>query len=273
MLKGNLRGATTLSIIVAICALAATLGGLFLEGLYLNNTFVNLVWVATDMITLVLALPLLVVGMALTRRGSLRGLLVWLAMLDFMLYNYAYYLFSAAFNWFFMLYLLIYVLSAVALIALLLKLDAAWIAKQFSPKTPVRWISGFMVLVAVGLTFIYSMMTAGFLFRGELPAIIAMTGHLTSVVFALDLSLVVPVFVVGGIWLWQRKPWGYVLAGASLVKGAVYNLVLASASTYAGNNGFPEAIGEVPLWLTLAAGSLVASVFLFANIQKKSAEK
>lgn len=268
MFKSDFKAVYSLSIIVAVLAAAAALGGLLLDGLYLNNQFVNLVWQATDAVTLLLALPLLVIGMALTRRGSLRGLLVWLAMLDYMLYNYAYYLFSAAFNWFFLIYLAIYVLSIVALITALLKVDARWIGAQFSPKTPARWISGFMLFVAVGLTAIYTIMSVGFIVSGTAPELIEKTGHITSVVFALDLSLVVPVFAVGAIWLWQRRPWGYIIAGFSLVKGAVYNLVLAFVSLYAGSNGFPEAAAEVPLWLTLSLGSLVAAIFLLANIRQ-----
>lgn len=67
--------------------------------------------------------------------------------------------------------------------------------------------------LAVGLLWVVVIaIWVGFITTGQLPPIVIQTGHPTSLVFALDLSLVVPVLVLGAIWLWKRRPWGYVLA-------------------------------------------------------------
>jgi len=42
---------------------------------------------------------------------------------------------------------------------------------------------------------------AGFVATGQLPPFVIQTGHPTSVIFALDPSLVVPVLALGAIWL------------------------------------------------------------------------
>jgi hypothetical protein len=110
-----------------------------------------------------------------------------------------------------------------------------------------------------------------FVFTGEVPAFITQVAHPTSVVFALDLSLVVPFLVVGAIWLWQREPWGYVLAAVLNVKGAVYMLALSAVSVSAARAGLPDASAQLPIWGLLGLGFIAASVFLLGNPIRKSA--
>jgi len=207
-------------------ATAASAGGLILGNLYRDNTFVASLWKGNDLVTLVVAVPMIIAALVLSMRGSQRAQLVWLAMLNYMLYNYAFYLFAAAFNWFFLIYVALFTLSIFALIFGLVNIDVNGISKKFRARTPVKWISGYMLFVALGLSTIYISQSIGFVATGQLPEIVLKTGHPTSIVFAIDLSLLVPVFVLGAICLWKRKPWGYVLATMSMVKGAVYTLVL-----------------------------------------------
>ena len=267
MEKRKLNLLRTLAVAIIILAAIASAGGLLLDGLYRDNAFLTMVWKTTDLMILLVALPLSAAALVFVGRGSTRWLLVLLAMMDFTLYNYSYYLFGSAFNWFFLLYVAIVVLSAAALIIGLIGIDVSGIKQQFKRKTPVRWISGYMLFVAIGLTTIYLIMTFAFIFTGQLPVIVEITGHVTNVVFALDLTMVVPVFIFAAVWLWKRQPWGYVLAGISVIKGAVYSFILAVVTVAAANNGFPESASEIPLWATLSAGGIAASLVLLLNIK------
>ncbi len=69
-------------------------------------------------------------------------------------------------------------------------------------------MAGYMVLVAAGLTTVYVAQSIAFVRTGALPAIVAITGHPTSLVFALDLPLVVPALLVGAFWLQQDRAVG-----------------------------------------------------------------
>jgi hypothetical protein len=100
LLPSDLKIPRILSICIAILAAIAALGGLLLPGLYRDNPFVTAVWKGNDLVTLAVAVPLLAAAMVFSMRGSVRAFLIWMGMLDFMLYNYAFYLFAAAFNWF-----------------------------------------------------------------------------------------------------------------------------------------------------------------------------
>ena len=266
--SGKIRSAYVFSVLIIILAILASAGGLLMDNLYRDNPFVTLAWQNTDLVTLVVAVPIFTIALILSWRGSQRAHLIWLAMVDYTLYNYAYYLFAAAFNWFFLVYVALFVLSIAVLILGLLDLDVNGISQKFRDSTPVKWISGYMLFVATSLTSIYLAMTVGFIVTGQLPAIVEKSGHPTNVVFALDLSLVVPVFVFAAILLWKRQPWGYVLAAISIVKGTIYNLALTMVTIAAARAGYPDSAGEIPLWIGLFAGSLIASLFLLGHIKK-----
>lgn len=269
----SLNSAYILSALVALLAIVASAGGLFIDGLYRDNPFVTAGWYGNDLVTLVVAVPVLVAVLILSMRGSQRARPVWLGMLGYMLYNYAFYLFGAAFNRFFLLYVALLSFSIFALIFGVAKLDVGAISRRFKTRTPVKWISGWMLVVAVGLGGVEIAQVLGFAATGKLPQVIVNVGHPTSVVFALDLSLVVPFFVLGAIWLWQRQPWGYVLAAILNVKGVVYMLALTATSVSAARAGFPEAAAQVPIWVSLGAGSLTASLLLLMNLKHENGSK
>src|ERR1044071_3889065 len=136
------RLATLFSTIIAVLALIASAGGLFWNGLYRDNTLVTAAFRGNDLITLVVAVPGLLIALRMIRRGSARAHLVGLGLLAYMLYNYVFYLYGAAFNRFFLLYVALVALSITALIISISSLDVQSISQAFLPRTPVRWIAG-----------------------------------------------------------------------------------------------------------------------------------
>jgi hypothetical protein len=263
VLPTKCRTADTLSAIVVILATIASAGGIFLNGLYRDNSFVISAWKGNDLVTLFIMVPILTVALILSRRGSQRAYLVWMGALDYMLYNYAFYLFAAAFNWFFLIYAALLGLSIFALLFGLVKINPGAIAQCFRAKTLWRWIvSTYMLFSSIGLSVVYLAQSIGFIVTNQLPTVVTRTGHPTSIIFALDLTLL----ILGAIWLLQRQPWGYILAGISTVKGPAYTLVLTVGSLWAANSGFPDVSTQIPIWVFLTVFGLIANALLFANM-------
>ncbi|MFZ5821466.1 MAG: hypothetical protein ACOYYJ_16335 [Chloroflexota bacterium] len=268
MPETKLKPVTILSILIAILATIASAGGLLLDGLYRDNAFVTTTWLGNDAVTLFLAVPILVAAMVISNRGSLKAYLIWMGALDYMLYNYAFYLFGAAFNWFFLVYAALLALSILALLFGLANLDVNGISGQVRQEAPVKWIGGYFLFVASGLGLVYLLQSIGFIFTDSVPAIVTMSGHPTNVVFALDLTLLIPWLILGAFWLMKRQAWGYVIAGILNVKGPLYTLVLAINSILVYNAGITQT-SELPLWGTLTALGLIASVLFYANMKEK----
>lgn len=259
----------SLSGLIAVLMLVQAGAGLAWPGLYRDNLFVATASRGNDLVTLVVALPLLLLALVLARRGSARAHLVWLGMLDYALYNYAFYLFGTAFNRLFLLYVALFALSLYTLLIALANVDVAAIRPAFPESLPNRWISGYMLFVALGLSSVYLAQSVGFIVTGDLPPIVVLSGHPTNIVFALDLSLVVPVLALGAWLLWRRHPWGYVLAIIANVKGAVYMLVLCVNTVWAFQAGAVESTAELGLWGPIGLASLIASLVLVGQMQPK----
>ena len=264
----NLKPVFILSILIALLAIFVSIGGLTLNGLYRDNAFVKTTWLGNDWVTLTLAVPILVAALFYSSRGSLKAQLIWMGMLDYMLYNYAFYLFGSAFNWFFLIYVALVGLSIFALIFGLVNLDVDGISQQFRDRTPVKWIGGYFLFVVGGLGIVYLVQSIGFILTGQLPVIIPRSGHITNVVFALDLTMVVPWLTLGAIWLMQRKPWGYIIAGILGIKAPLYTLIL-TVNSYLVMKGGLGGADELPLWATLTVLGSLASGLLYGNMRRE----
>jgi hypothetical protein len=269
--KTNLQppasGAFVLSVITAILMAAASAGGLFIGGLYQDNLLVASGWIGNDLVTLVLAVPLLALSLVFSRRGFHRATLVWLGLLFYTLYNYAFYLFGAAFNSFFLVYVGLFTLSMLALIFGMASLNVQAIRSRFRPGTPVKWIGGYMLLVSVLLGVFHISLSLGYVFSGNVPDIIKNVGHPTNVISALDLSFVASFGLLGALWLWKRRPWGYVLAVVWNVKGAVYMAALSAAAVRGFQTGAADNVMQVALWGPIGIGSLICVIFLLRNMK------
>lgn len=258
-----------LSMIIVILSALTSISGLLRPDLYRDNPFVKTTWLGNDAVTLFIAIPILVAALVYSAKGSSKGQLIWMGMLDYMLYNYAFYLFGAAFNVFFLLYAALLALSIIALIFGLTNLDVNGISQQFRKDVPVKWIGGYFLFVASGLGLVYLIQSISFIATGNIPAIVTISGHPTNVVFALDLTLLIPWLILGALWLMKRKLWGYVIAGILNVKGPLYTLILAVNSILVVNAGIAET-SELPLWGTLTVLGLIASVLFYVNMRPEN---
>lgn len=246
--------------------MVASAGGLLFRSVYLDNDFVRMTWLGNDAVTLFLAIPILVLALVSSQRGSLKAQLVWMGALDYMLYNYAFYLFGTAFNAFFLIYVALFGLSIFALIFGLTNLDINGVSQQVRERTPVKWIGGYFLFVAFGLSTVYLSQSIGFIFTGQVPSIVTASGNPTNLVFALDLTLLVPWLVLGALWLMKRHPWGFAIAGILSVKGPLYTLILAVNTLLTMQAGMGTG-AELPLWVTLTVLGLIAGILFYGNMQ------
>ncbi|HEX8510831.1 MAG TPA: hypothetical protein VF635_15200 [Propionibacteriaceae bacterium] len=267
-----------LSAAVAVLMGCPSLLGLALRGEYRDVEWIRATWFGNDWVTLILALPLLVVALALVRRGSIRGQLLWLGMLGYSTYTYAFYLFGAALNVFFPLYAILLVLSVVGLILALPRLDVSAVAAGFTKRTPVRIIGGCLVGIGVGLAGVWLAMWAGYAFAGRPTPI---EPEVFKLVAALDLTVMVPALTAGGVLLWRRAAWGFVLSTVPGVQGALYLLILSVTSLILMRRDLAEPPGELPIWGPLGLITASVTVLLltyagttrsFVNVPKSRAQ-
>jgi hypothetical protein len=265
---GRLRAAYALSAATGVLMAAQSAAGMLFFGLYRDQQFALDAWRVNDPVTFFVAVPLVFTSLALAVRGSLRGLLVLLGVMQYALYNYAYYLFGAALNVHFLLYVALFVVSGLTLIAGLSGLDVSAIRKSFSPRTPVRLVAAYMGFWAVALGVAWIGQSLLFTFTGQLPELGEGPFRLIA---ALDLSLVVTPVAIGAKWLWARRDWGFIIAVVLNTKGTIYAALLSIASLAGGPVAEGGGDGLFALWLVFTLGSLGSLAVLLVNM--RSAEQ
>lgn len=244
--------------------LAQSTLGLLMPGLYRDVEWIAATWWGNDGVTLIVGVPLFVAGLVGAGRRSVRGLLLWLGVMAYACYNYAFYLFGAALNAFFLLYVAATVLAAGTIIVALAHLDIAALTRGFRAGTPVRLIGGALASIGSGLATVWVAMWAAYVFAGRPTPV---EPEAFQVVAALDLAVMVPALTLGGVLLWQRRPWGYLIATMASIQGALYLLVLTVNSAVAILRGLVPAPGELPIWGPLMACTTIIAVTLLGSVR------
>jgi hypothetical protein len=250
-----LRWPGIVSAVIAVLMTFASLGGLFLPDLYRDNTWATAAFRGNDLATLVLAVPALAVALLLARRGSEQARLVWFAVLAYNVYNYAFYLFGTTFNDFFLLYA---ALESLSLITLAFAIPAIAAIRWPVRHNRARVVAGYLAVVGIMFGAMWVAQAAQFLASGTVPRVIGDSGLHTSIVFALDLTLIVPAMLIGAVLLWRGHPAGVVLGVVMNVIGALYMVALACAGAFQAHAGISGASWAAPPYIELAITSLAA---------------
>lgn len=236
--------------------------GIFAKDLYQDNLLVTAGWVGNDLVTLSLAMPLLVISIFLTQRGSLRGILLLSGVLAYTLYCYAFYLFGAAFNSLYLVYVGILVTSTFGLLFALTSSQVEQIAHQVTISKLTQTTGILVILVSIVLGSFWIMTSLSFIWSGEVPAMVTAVEHPTNVTGALDLWMVVSFGILGGVWLFQRKAWGYIIATIWSIKGLLYMLALSAAALAQFSSGATEDLTQLAIWVPIGVVCLLSSGLL-----------
>ena len=260
----RLTAAWVLSVVVLVLMVVQAGLGLAVSDLYPEEPWAVAAFRGNDLVTLLLAAPLLAVSLlASRRRESSASVLVWLGMLHYGVYNYAYYSFGAAFSSAFLLHVAALVASLGGILMLATSIDADRAARGVAGGARSRVVAVYTTVVGVALVAAWGGLSLRFALTGDLPQDV-MPPSAVHLVYAIDLSLLAPVFVVAGVLLWRREAWGSVLAVAINASGAVYLAVLWAVGGFQADAGIagktwlsPVAIGSVLACLAATLALLV----------------
>jgi hypothetical protein len=265
----RLRASVMLSVAAVVSMSVASIAGLVMHGLYQDPPSTASMLRGYDLVTLLVAVPLLAAALWGVRRGSVRAQLVWVGMLAYGGYNYGLYVFGSAFNALFLVHVAAFSSSVFAFAFALSALDVSGIAARFSPRTPVRWISGLLAFLALGLGGMWIVNALGFAMTGETPqgSALVETPAVVHLGYTLDLSLLVPGYALAAVLLWRRAAWGYLLAAAVLVSGTVHQLGYLVALPFQVRADVAGATAVDPGEFPIALAFAVATTVLLAGVR------
>jgi hypothetical protein len=268
---GGLPAARILSLIILVLMVVTSVAGLLIKDLYQDEPSVAAMLRAYDLVTLLIVVPALALTLLPSMRTSRRAQLVWVSALSYGAYDYANYVFGAAFNRFFLAHVALFSLSIFALALALTNLDVVAVAQQFRRRLPVRIISVLLLITGLSLAGMWVFYSLRFAFTGETPkeSLLVLPLSAVHLGYVLDLALLVPAQVLGAVLLWRRAPWGYVLGTVTLVFGTVYQLNYMTALVFQVNANVPGATAFDPVEPYIAGAFALGAALMLGGMKER----
>lgn len=222
----------------------------------------------TALVVFGVAVPLLLWSMWAAARGSVRAVVAWLGAVAYLLYNAVMFVFATPFNRLFLLYVAMLSLAIWMAVGMLRQVR---IGAVRSGTMPVRGIATYIwVVVALNLLAWLSAIVPA-LFAQAPAGLLDGTGLTTNPVYVQDLAFWLPLAAVAGVWLWHRRPWGFLIAGSVLTMWVLEGISVA-VDQWFGHAADPTSpvVSASMAWFfaALAAVGCVPVYFFYRRLEK-----
>jgi hypothetical protein len=203
---------------VAILLATLSLGGLVTSAYAYEAPAWRAQAIGQDWFDLVIAAPWLALCGTLARTGSYRWRILLAGAYAYTVYEALIYAFAIHFNAWFLVYCATLGLAGFALASLVIQLRR----ETGSIDRGARRLAG-GVLVALGSAFALLWLAEDVpaVLRGEPSSTLRETGLLTNPVHVIDYAFVLPLHVLGGVWLLRDRPQGALLGPIVLAFGVL----------------------------------------------------
>ena len=255
-------------------ALAASLSGLLIDGVYAGAASTAEMFRGYDLVTAVAVGLGLVVVSRPARLASARARLATTGLAAYLVYTYAYYLFGTGFNGLFLLHVGAFVTAAAALVLHLTDLDLSSVEDLFGVLPRVRAVAGILGGLAVALGGMWVYLAVDNAVTGETPAgsRLVETETVVHLGMALDLTLLVPLYTAAAVLLLRRARWGYVLAAVALFAGILHQVGYIVAMPFQVAADIPGAVAYDPGEPVIVLLYLIAAGLLLVQTRRRSGE-
>ncbi len=181
------------------------------NGLYQNDSINKAVtFRGFDWANLVVCLPLAGLGIYLYRRGRLRGQLLLAAIFMYLAWNYVLGVMGNAYNNLFLVWTALFAIGIWGVFIIGADVDIRALPGVLGTRFPVKAVAIYLITLALFLFVQYAAEIINALVTGNPPVSLQM--YTTLELAALELAVMIPLHVVGGVLLWRKNAWGYFLA-------------------------------------------------------------
>ncbi|MCG8481869.1 MAG: hypothetical protein MJA31_01025 [Clostridia bacterium] len=219
---------------------------------------------AQDMVTMILGIPLLLISLLLTHKGSLRGQLLLTGTLGYFLYTYTSYVFLWMYNSLFLVYVLLMSVSFFALILNLMSFDILQLPKHFNKRLPVKVLGIFQIALGIVIALLW----IGKIANADTTSIPpeGLEHYTTLVIQGLDLGFIVPIAILSGVLIIRRKPFGYLLSSIIIMKGFTMGITILAMIRGMASAGVAVNLIEIIIFSAINVWMAICMVLLLKNI-------
>jgi hypothetical protein len=225
---GPTRLATELSALLGLVSAVAAAGSLARPSLLSGTPVTDGNLRGTALVVLVLGLPALAGGSLAARRGSVRGLVLWLGAAAYLTYQGVMFCFGTPVNALFLTYVAMLGLGVWTLATLLPATAEPEVVDRVGPRTPYRLAALVLGTFAVLNALAWLVRVVPVVWTGDRPDALDGSGLITSPVWVQDLAFWIPAALVASVMAWRRLARGVLLVTAMLTFYVIECLSVAS---------------------------------------------
>ena len=257
-----------LTALIALFGIPVHLAGILNPSIYRDPLLLLPQNRATDVVTLVIGIPLLIGSAVATARGSRPGRILWLAAMGFLLYDYGMYALAVRWQPLFLAYLALFGLSLYGTILGFTGTDPVLIRPVVDDRIPRKRVAAYLLGVAMVVGGVWLSEEIGATARGATPKSVIEFETPTNIVHVFDLAIVLPAMATAAVMLLRRKPWGFVLSGVLLVKAATIGLWVLVMMWFSADSGYSVSVPQLVLFSVLTALGTYLSWLLLSKVER-----
>ncbi len=217
----------------------------------------------TDLATLLVAVPLLALGLWQARHGSTRAGIAVAAGLAYLVYTYAIFAFQVVVGPLTPLHIAILGLSTWGMVFWLVELATGVYAVPL--RLPRRSSAGFLAFLVIAFGGLWISQIGQAIASGSLPPSITDLGVPTSAVYALDLAFVLPVFVLAASWLLHGARAAQALAFGCLIFSTLMALSIFGLLVVQATQGNLDEPGSAIAFAVIAVAAAALALLAFRS--------
>jgi hypothetical protein len=235
-------------------------------GIYRYDTVAKAVFFdCINWMDLILVVPLLAALAFVYPRGGLLTRLLLASVFTFLAYFFLIGAMGNAFNELFLVWTALFSAALLGLGAVLLEMDFGALAARLDGRIPRRGVAAYLFALGGLLLAQYLAEVIGAYTAGTPPPSLAV--YTTLELASLELGIMVPLHILGGVLLWKRQPAGYLLA-VILAFAAAMAFLMLSVGQYILSAVYQSGgAGDVVALAVPAAVASVVSLYIFWKVR------
>jgi hypothetical protein len=262
-LSFSVRASFPLAALLALVSLA----GVLLPSVYARETpSWTAQGVGQDWVDLVVVAPTLLFAGLYARRGSRVARLLLGGLYVYTLYSFVIYSLGMHFNQLFFLYCAVFGLSFFATAATGIELAREDVRGWYPVRAPFKLSGILLIVLAVLFAALWLAEDLPAVLANKPPASLEEVGLLTNPVHVLDLSIVLPAFVLAGSALLRRMALGYVLAPIMLAFSVFMSLAIGGMMISLARQGLATSMTLSFVFIGVAAACAVVLALLLRGV-------
>ena len=256
-----------ISIAIFLLIIPSTLISILFNDIYQDGEWANAQWLAQDMVTLFVAIPLFVASyFNLKKKTEGKWKIVQTGILLYFTYTYTFFVFEAELTWLYLFHLPIFGLALAGLVLNLFGIFAdPFYLFKFNKK--IKWIViAYQSLIALMLIVLWLSDIFAHLERPEYLSD-TFTGAAPLIIYTLDIGIIVPLLIISLIGFWSNKQYGILLTGIMLIKSSTLGLSLMAMSISLFVQDIHFDIKFFLLWSCIGCVGSLLTILFFKKLQ------